>query len=103
MEKVKKIKVFSFAKFQAILFGFLGVLAGILYAFGGLLIDLLVSLDWISSNETPGLSEGTLLAFGALLGMPVLFAIIGFITGVVEAILYNLLARWFGGVKIDFW
>lgn len=67
MEKMKKIKVFFFAKFQAILFGFLGVLAGILYAFGGLLIDLLVSLDWISSNETPGLSEGTLLAFGALL------------------------------------
>ncbi len=102
MEKLKNINLFYFAIFQSFLFGLVGLLAGILYSFGGLAIDTLVSLNWITSNETPGLSYGTILAFGALIGMPLIFAGIGFILGIVEAMLYNLFARWFGGITISF-
>ena len=102
MKKLKKIKVFSFALFQALLFGLVGLLAGILYSFGGLAIDTLVSLDLIITNETPGLSYGTVLAFGALIGMPLIGAGAGFILGGIEAILYNLFAKYSGGVKISF-
>jgi hypothetical protein len=102
MEKLTKIKVFSFAKFQAILMALIGLLAGILYSFGGLIYDALVSSGWINSDSTPGLSYGTILAFGALIGMPIISAILGFLLGFVEAILYNLFSRWFGGLRIDF-
>jgi hypothetical protein len=102
MKKIEKIRILSFAKFQAILMGFLGLAAGIIYSFGGLAIDILVSLEWVTSTETPGLSFGTILAFGALIGMPIIFAASGFILGIVEALLYNLYARWFGGVRVDF-
>jgi len=40
--------------------------------------------------------------FGALVGMPVIFATFGFILGLVEALLYNLFAKWFGGIELDF-
>ena len=73
MAKETKINVLSLAKVHALTAGFLGLIAGILYSFGGLLIDALVSLDWITSSETPGLSYGTVLAFGALIGMPMIF------------------------------
>lgn len=99
---LQRIRIFAFAKFQAILMALVGLLAGILYSFGGLIIDILVSSGWITSSETPGLSYGTVLAFGALIGMPIIFAISGFLAGIVEAILYNLFAKWFGGLKIDF-
>ncbi|MDA3860025.1 MAG: DUF3566 domain-containing protein [Melioribacteraceae bacterium] len=104
MAKVKKINIFSFAKFQAILATFLGLIVGILYSFGGLIIDVLVSIGWVSSEDacTPGLSFGTVLAFGALVGMPLIFAMFGFLLGLVEAFIYNLFARWFGGMKFDF-
>ena len=104
MEKIKKIGVFSFAKFQALVGALIGLICGILYSFGGLIIDVLVSGGLLSSAamETPGLSYGTVLAFGALVGMPVIFATAGFLLGLVEAILHNLFARWFGGIKIDF-
>jgi len=58
-------------------------------------------MGWVSSPETPGLSYGTVLAFGALIGMPVLFATFGSVFGFLEAILYNLFAHWFGGIKLD--
>jgi len=102
MKTLNRISVFSFAKFQAVLMALVGLLAGILYSFGGLIIDALVSYELVISEETQGLSWGTVLAFGALIGMPVIFAVAGFLVGIVEAILYNLFARWFSGLKIDF-
>ena len=102
MGKLQKIRILSFAKFQAILMALLGLLAGILYSFGGLIVDILVSFGWITSSETIGLSYGTVLAFGALIGMPFIFALLGFLLGFFEAILYNLFTNWFGGLKIDF-
>lgn len=65
MVPLKRLKVFRFALFQALLMGLLGLCAGILYSFGGLLLDALVSMGWVEYNETPGLSHGTILAFGA--------------------------------------
>ncbi len=99
---MKRLRVLAFAKFQAILTALLGLLAGVLYSFGGLILDSMVTLGWIVSDETPGLSYGTLLAFGALIGMPFIFAIIGFVTGIIEAILFNIFSKWFDQIKLDF-
>lgn len=94
-----KSKITQFVLVQTIVMELIGLLAGILYAFGGFLIDALVSLGWITSNETPGLSYGTVLAFGALVGMPVIFATIGFLLGLVEVMLYKIVIFLFGGFK----
>jgi hypothetical protein len=104
MAKSKKIKVLSFAKFPALLFALLGLIAGILYSFGGLAIDTLVSIGLIfsASASTPGLSYGTIFAFGALVGMPLIFAVVGFIVGIIEAVLYNKCIKWLGGLDVDF-
>ena len=96
MGKLQRIRIFAFAKFQAMLLALVGLFAGILYSFGGLIIDVLVSTGWITSSETPGLSYGTLLAFGAIIGMPIISGVAGFITGICEAGLYNLFAKQFG-------
>ena len=91
MAKVRKIKVLSFAKFQTVLGALIGLIAGILYSFGGFIIDVLVTIGWVVTSETPGLSYGTVFAFGALIGMPLIGAIIGFIVGLIGTLLYNLL------------
>lgn len=99
---MKHINVFSFARFQAILAGLIGIACGVLYSFGGLIVDVLVTMGWLISDQTPGLSYGTILAFGALVGMPILFMIGGFLMGIVEAILYNLLSKRLGTIGFDF-
>jgi hypothetical protein len=102
MKKIKNLNPLSFARFQMVLGALFGLVAGIIYSFGGLAIDTLVTLGWFSTQETPGLSYGTVLAFGALVGMPLIGAIAGLVAGFVGAILYNLFAKWFGGIEIDF-
>jgi hypothetical protein len=67
-----------------------------------MVVDILESLDLINSEETSGLSFGTILAFGALIGMPIIGAVVGFLTGIVEAFLYNSFTQWFGGLHIHF-
>ena len=90
MAKLKKVGVLSLAKFQAVLMIPIGLIAGIFYSFGGAIYDLL----------TIGLNAGTVLAFFALIGMPIIFAVLGFILGLIEAILYNLFARWHDGIEV---
>jgi hypothetical protein len=94
---MKPLPLLSAAKFVSIISGFAGIIAGILYSFGGLIIDALVTYGYVTTNETPGLSEGTILAFGALIGMPLYFALWGFIIGLVGALTYNLTAKIFHG------
>ncbi len=77
------MKHFSIIKFHAITFTVLGLLAGIFYSVGGLIADL----------ATTGINQGTLLAFGALIGMPIIGAIFGITLGIVELIIYSTLAK----------
>jgi hypothetical protein len=101
MAQIQKVNIFSFARFQALLFALLGLIAGVVYSFGGLAVDTLVSAGLVISSETPGLSFGTVLAFGALVGMPLIGATIGLAVGCAEALLYNVYAKWSGGVELD--
>ena len=64
-------------------------------------MDLFVSLGWINCPETPGLGWGSVLALGALIAMPVLGAAAGFLVGILQAGMYNLVAGWFGGIRMD--
>ena len=101
MIQIKKIGVLSLAKFQGAMMGVMGIIAGAIYSIGGLIIDTLVTFDVVRSTETPGLSHGTLLALGALIIMPLLFAAYGFVIGAVSALIYNLVAKWVGGIEME--
>ncbi|OIQ30938.1 MAG: hypothetical protein BM564_01630 [Bacteroidetes bacterium MedPE-SWsnd-G2] len=91
MEKQNTLNPYNFGKLQGLIFFTIGLICGVLYSFGGLIIDCLVSLNILSAEamSTPGLSKGTLLAFGALLGMPIISGVCGFVLGVIEALIFN--------------
>jgi len=100
----KKIALWPFVKFQTTMGAVIGMLLGTLYSVGGLIVDAMVSGGLLSPQamSTPGLSYGTLLAFGALIGMPLIFAVFGFALGVVEVMLYTLGSKWLSGIDLDF-
>lgn len=101
MVKIKTIRVMSLARLKGGMAALIGLMAGILYSFGGALIDVLVSMGWITSAATTGVGYGTALAFMALIGMPIMFGAVGFIAGLIVAGLYNAVAQRIGGVEVD--
>ena len=93
MTEPRSIGVLSLAAWQAALMAAVGLIAGVFYSFGGAAMDVLVTAGVITSASTPGVSWGTALAFLALIGMPVYFAVFGFAAGAIGALLYGLVAR----------
>ncbi len=71
------MKVLRVATWTGILGACLGLLSGVLYSVGGFFVDLF----------TIGLNWGTVLAFGALIGMPVVFGAFGFVAGALVALI----------------
>ena len=97
MSNRKTISAISSAKFLAVLGVLIGFLCGLFYSVGGFLIDALVSMEFLSS--APGLSYGTLLAFGALIGMPLLLGAAGFLLGLVAGLLFNGCLKGINGLQ----
>jgi predicted exporter len=91
MATLKRIGVIFSAKLFGILMAIAGMIAGVLYSVGGFLYELF----------TGTLNSGTILAFGALIGMPLIFAATGVIGGAIFAPIYNLIARKTGGIQAD--
>jgi hypothetical protein len=54
--------------------------------------------------QTAGTAPAVLVAammFGFGIFMPVFYGIFGFIFGVISAAIYNLIARWIGGIEVE--
>jgi hypothetical protein len=82
---------------------------GILYAILGLIVGALVSLMMMAAGgamsaaaeETGGAVIGMMMGAGAIIVMPIFYGIIGFISGLVGSLLYNLVAGWTGGLEVE--
>ena len=74
---------YSLAQLLAFVLGFVGLILGIIYGIGGAIYDVFHGQ----------VGFGTVLALGAIIIMPILFAVFGFVVGVIGVFLYNLVAE----------
>ena len=70
---------------------------GVLYLLLGLLFIPLFLLMGMFSPGGEGFPFGTMFA----VAMPVLYGIIGIVSGAIGAGLYNLVAGWVGGIEVE--
>lgn len=103
MKVPKTIDLKSWIRFHAKIGVILGFFCGIIYSIGGLVVDSLVSLGLASGAvwETPGLSLGTLLAMGALIGMPVIFGFLLICAACLEALICYIFPNWFSDFNFN--
>lgn len=79
-----------------------GVMMGVLYAIVGLLLGALFSLMALVGIAANGdAMAGLIGGIGAIVIMPIMYGVMGFIGGIIGALLYNLCASLVGGVKFD--
>ena len=98
MKELKHIDVLSLAKVSAVLSAIWGFIAALLslpfLAYGA----QMASLAGAAATPIPLMAGiGVLI----IVVMPILMAIMGFVMGAVGAFLYNVVAGWVGGVKLD--
>lgn len=76
---------------------------GVMGLFEGAIFAVVFSLAPFSvpGKESPPQFLGPLFGVFALVGCPFLFAAMGAITGGLGAVIYNLTARYFGGIEVE--
>jgi len=79
-----KLDILSGAQIGAVIMASMGLFMGVLYSVGGLVYELYMGIP---------LNLGTILAFGALVGMPLIFAIPGIVIGAIVATIYNAISK----------
>lgn len=89
-----------------------GKVLGVLYAAMGLIFIPFVVLAGVAGafaqhaqqaqnvgGPPAALMTGIMLGFGIF--MPVIYGVMGFIFGIIMAAIYNLTARWIGGIEVE--
>jgi len=91
MARLKRIEPLSLAKLQAIIMAIFGFIGGVFIAIFG-----------STSAATQGMpAAGVLLGVGAIIFFPIIYGIMGFISGALAAIIYNAAAKKVGGIEFE--
>ncbi|HJX70701.1 MAG TPA: DUF3566 domain-containing protein [Bacteroidales bacterium] len=91
MKEIKRMDVLSVGKIYALTMAIIGFIAGIIIALIG---------GAITTFDRPGM-WGAGLGIASIIILPIVYAIFGFLLGIIGAALYNLIAKWVGGIKIE--
>lgn len=96
---IRKVGVLSCGKVMGALYALLGLIFGAIVA----LISLAgAGLSSMASDESgmPGMF-GAFLGAGAIIFLPILYGVCGFLGGLITALIYNLVAGAVGGIELD--
>ncbi len=93
---IKSVGVLSVARIVAAIYGVFGLIAGVLFSLAalagfGLSQEVSTSVSWM----------GPLFGLGAIIAMPVLYFVFGFLGGAIGAWVFNNAAAAMGGLQIS--
>lgn len=100
MMTIKRFGVFSVACISAILYSATGLIFGFLYAFT---FSIAFAVAGTMSTEFTGfgaLGIGVIWIL-AIIGIPIIYGILGFVFGIIGSALYNVFSKWIGGIKVE--
>lgn len=95
MVKLKKLGVWSLAKFQAVIMAMMGLVIGVIFAVMSLLLP-----------QAAGGTENVIgiggLGMWVIIAMPIIYGVIGLVGGAIGALLFNLTTKIVGGLEMEF-
>ena len=91
MTTIKKIHPWSFAKVYCITMAIVGFVFGLFFA----LVSKL-------APQNAGLLYPESISLMAIIVLPILYGLMGLVIGAISAWLYNLAAKFVGGIEVEF-
>ena len=93
MMVLKSIGVFSAGKIMGVMYALFGLI-------GGALITLF-ALAGLAGRQQGG-PEAMMFGAGAIIFLPLIYGVAGFIGGIISAAIYNIVAAISGGLELEF-
>jgi hypothetical protein len=101
---IRRFSVISVAKMYGLLMFIFGLIIGVIYGLFFMIFGAAMSAAAPSSDPLgSGITTMGSVVFGVLfiIGMPLVYGLLGFIGGIIAALVYNGLAGIIGGVKFE--
>ena len=95
---IRRIDVLSSAKVYSALMTVVGLIAG---AFVSLFAILGASMAAGMGDEPGAGLLGVIFGIGAIIVLPIVYGVMGFIVGAIQAFVYNVVASRIGGIQIE--
>ena len=89
---VKRIEPFQCAKMAGTVYAILGFIAGLLFSLFAMMGSGLI-------GDFP--LGGAIFGVGAVILLPIVYGCMGFVAGLIMSAIYNLAAKWVGGVALQ--
>lgn len=98
---IRRIGVLSVAKITAIIAAAFGLLAGIMIFLVGSAASVATSSPEFAGSNDAGMAWLSGLGALAIIVVPIFYAVVGFIGGAIQALVYNIAAKFVGGVSFE--
>lgn len=98
--QIKRMGVFSCAKIYSITLAAMGLIIGVIY---GLIFMVVGGAMMAGGGRDAGTAGASSLVIGLvmMIAIPVMYGLIGFIGGIIGALVYNVAAGVVGGLEIE--
>ncbi len=94
---LKRVGILSVAKVLGVLYAVIGVVIGFVFS----IVSLLGAFAGSMGHGGPEPLLGALFGVGAIVMLPIMYGVIGFVGGLLSAAVYNGLARSIGGIELE--
>ena len=94
---IKRVNAFSAAKVMGLLGLGIGLVLGGFLSLGALALGGAAA----ANDEPAGALFGMLFGAGAIVILPLFYGCVAFVGGLIQALLYNVAAKFTGGVEVE--
>jgi hypothetical protein len=101
MHRIKSVGVMSVAKVMGLIYGALGLLVVPIFLVIGLASSMAVRQAQAATGTNFPAAMGPIFAVLMAIAAPIMYGLIGFVTGAISALIYNLIAGWVGGIEME--
>ena len=98
---IRRLGVLSVAKTYGMLLFIIGLSFGVIYGLVLMIFGAAMALGPRSESSALGGAGSVVIGLLMMIVIPIFYGILGFIMGALMAALYNLVARFAGGVQIE--
>ena len=99
---IRRFGVFSVAKMQSLVMFVIGLLIGVIYGLIFMIFGAAITaMAPRGQDQAAGGISTIVIGLLLMIGIPIMYAILGFIVGAIGATVYNLAAGVAGGIKFD--